>query len=267
MRKPHFLIGSLAVLGFSALVGCGSSDVDDRAEVDDGGIVGDAAMEEDSSTTVPDGAIGPDSGGGTADTGTAKSDTGSSPDTGTSPTDTGTPVGDAAAKDTGVAPPTDTGTPPTDSGTGGVCSVTAAGATGKEPGGAIPVCCAPTAVEKTAVMEVFKLINAHRAANGKPALTYDTKLEAAIQAHCQHMATHTFFDHVAPEAAVASFTTRASKCGTGASGENIAWGYPTPAAVMDGWKKSPGHNANMLGAHTRIGIGKSGTYWGQIFGK
>jgi hypothetical protein len=57
-------------------------------------------------------------------------------------------------------------------------------------------------------------------------------------------------------------------------GENIAAGYGTAAAVFDGWRNSPGHNANMLGANFRV-VGVSvvyvsgspyGYYWTTDFG-
>ena len=32
----------------------------------------------------------------------------------------------------------------------------------------------------------------------------------------------------------------------GGWGENIAYGYPSADAVFNGWRTSPGHNANML---------------------
>jgi uncharacterized protein YkwD len=114
---------------------------------------------------------------------------------------------------------------------------------------------------------VFALLNDYRISNGRSALTYDTKLEATIQGHCIHMGIHSFFDHTAPESAVSSPWTRANLCGTSANGENIANGYSSPAAVMTGWKNSPGHNANMLNSSfTRVGIGYYQGYWGQIFG-
>jgi uncharacterized protein YkwD len=212
-------------------------------------------------TEDPDAAL--DDSATTTDEGTSTNDTSTPPktDSGASATDTGAPP----------PPPTDSGAPPPPADTGppsaGGCSLKLAGATGKEADGMIPVCCQPGSADKAAIMEVFKMVNDHRAANGKAALVYDEKLEAPIQGHCEHMRTHTFFAHDAPESAVSSFTTRASKCGASAGGENIAWGYPTAAAVMDGWKKSSGHNANMLnGSWKRMAVGKSGTYWGQMFG-
>jgi uncharacterized protein YkwD len=148
------------------------------------------------------------------------------------------------------------------------CSLTRAGATGGEPGGMIPVCCAPSAAEKAQIDEVFRLLNEHRMANGRAPLMYDPRLEAAIQGHCMHMATHPFFSHTAPEATVAQFTSRATACGASASGENIAAGQPTPQSVMTSWINSPGHNMNMLStSYRRVGIGRSGRYWGQIFGR
>jgi uncharacterized protein YkwD len=142
--------------------------------------------------------------------------------------------------------------------------------TGGEPGGLIPVCCAPSAEEKKFIMEVFALLNQHRQSKGRAPLTYDDKLESAIMGHCHHMAAHGFFDHNAPENSVGDPWTRAEACGTSASGENIAVGQQSPQEVMDSWTWSPGHNANMLGDFTRVGIGfyaggEWGTYWGQIF--
>lgn len=51
-----------------------------------------------------------------------------------------------------------------------------------------------------------------------------------------------------------------------AGGENIAWGYRTAEEVVDGWMNSAGHRANILSSNfNRLGVGKSGTYWVQMF--
>ncbi len=54
-------------------------------------------------------------------------------------------------------------------------------------------------------------------------------------------------------------------------GENVARGYPTGAAMHDGWWNSDGHRANMLGDFTHVGIAfvaAGGTTWGvQVFAK
>jgi len=128
------------------------------------------------------------------------------------------------------------------------------------------VCCAPTAAQKTTLNELFTLLNQYRAQQGKAALTYDTKLEAAVQGHCLHMVKHGFFDHIAPEAVVKGPFERAPLCGTTANAENLAAGQSTPAQVMNDWKNSAGHNANMIGNYKRVGLCRAGNNWGQIFG-
>nr|PZN24878.1 MAG: hypothetical protein DIU78_11315 [Pseudomonadota bacterium] len=150
----------------------------------------------------------------------------------------------------------------------GTCSLSLPGATGNEPMGRIPVCCAPTEEEKVDITEVFTLLNEHRMANGRSALAYDDALEAAIQGHCVHMQQHSFFDHESEEESVGDPWERAELCGTRANGENIARGQRSPAAVMEAWIESSGHNQNMLNERfRRVGIGHvaSGNYWGQLF--
>jgi uncharacterized protein YkwD len=146
------------------------------------------------------------------------------------------------------------------------CSLTLPGATGDEPGAAIPVCCTASAADQAGIDELLLLLNAHRASNGRPALSYDTELAAAMQGHCMHMASHDFFDHMAPESSVDSPWTRAELCGTSASAENIAQNPGDPADVMESWIGSSGHNANMLSSeYTRVGICHYEDYWGLIF--
>ncbi|MFW6275674.1 MAG: CAP domain-containing protein [bacterium] len=51
-------------------------------------------------------------------------------------------------------------------------------------------------------------------------------------------------------------------------GENIALGYLTEEDVIRGWLNSPGHCRNLMSqSHTIMGIGKSGKYWTQLFGR
>ena len=58
--------------------------------------------------------------------------------------------------------------------------------------------------------------------------------------------------------------------GTHTAGENIAMGYDTPEAVMEGWMNSTGHRENILKSEfTTIGVGcyeyNGRFYWTQIF--
>jgi uncharacterized protein YkwD len=63
------------------------------------------------------------------------------------------------------------------------------------------------------------------------------------------------------------FSARLRKCEYGAGSENVAWGYETGQQVVAGWMSSPGHAANIRGNYTHCGIGVSGVYWCQLFGR
>jgi uncharacterized protein YkwD len=132
--------------------------------------------------------------------------------------------------------------------------------------GDVPVCCTPTGENRTNVDEVYELLNAYRVSLGLSALATDPELEEAMQGHCVHMALADFFDHSSPVAELESPWARAEYCGSSANGENIAAGQRSPAAVMHGWKESPGHDSNMRGNYGRVGVGEYELHWGQIFG-
>ncbi len=180
----------------------------------------------------------------------------------------GSPAANGGASGSDARPGPDVSEPSPPGVGAGTCQVVRPGASGREPNASIPVCCLPSASDKTLIDEVFRLLNSHRMANGRAPLTYDPALEQAIQGHCRHMAEHPFFDHAAPEAEVQSFTTRARLCGANASGENIAYNQANPDAVMKSWMGSAGHNQNMLSAnYRRVGICHHQRRWGQIFGR
>jgi len=43
--------------------------------------------------------------------------------------------------------------------------------------------------------------------------------------------------------------------------ENVGWNHETPLSLFNGWRKSPGHNRNMLDRKIkRAGINKTGPY-------
>jgi hypothetical protein len=87
------------------------------------------------------------------------------------------------------------------------------------------------------------------------------------------MARYLYMTHNDPAPPVARSTAdRMAACGvTGGWGENIAYGYSTPEAVMQGWLNSPGHRANIEnGSYRSIGVGAAvgsngRVYWAQAF--
>lgn len=123
--------------------------------------------------------------------------------------------------------------------------------------------------------QVVALVNQYRASNGLGALSYSPSLTAASTWKSLHMAGYGYFAHSDPAPPVARDAfQRARDCDYRGStwGENIAWGYPSPQAVVTGWINSPGHRANILNtSFTTTGVGvaasASGTLlWTQNFG-
>ncbi len=121
---------------------------------------------------------------------------------------------------------------------------------------------------------VIKLINQHRAALGLRTLAVSPALTRSAVWKARHMATYRYMGHNDPAPPVArSVGERLAACGYSSGwGENIAEGYPTPAAVVAGWLASPGHKANIENpSYVVTGVGAAIatggiTLWAQDFG-
>jgi DNA-binding IclR family transcriptional regulator len=150
---------------------------------------------------------------------------------------------------------------------GHACTLTDPNGTGDEPGGIIPVCCAPSSSEQDDALELFTRLNAHRTANGKPPLTYDEDLEATIQAHLLHQSLHPFASWTAPESVVETLGDRAALCGTSTSGGVFVMNVSSASAAMTQWKSNSAYNDMLLStSHTRVGGGRYQTQWALQFG-
>ena len=122
--------------------------------------------------------------------------------------------------------------------------------------------------------EVVALTNAHRATLGLRPLAPSDSLTDAAEWKAAHMAHFSYMSHDDPAPPVdRSWDQRIEDCGyTYGMGENIAYGYRTPAAVVAGWLGSTGHRENIENPDYRvIGVGaavnEAGTaYWAQTFG-
>jgi uncharacterized protein YkwD len=122
---------------------------------------------------------------------------------------------------------------------------------------------------------VLELVNAHRATLGRGALNTSPALTDSAVWKARHMAAYRYMAHDDPAPPIArAWSQRVRACGYAGAGigENIAYGYSTPDAVMQAWLSSPGHRANIENASFRvIGIGVAGAstgqlYWAQNFG-
>ena len=110
-------------------------------------------------------------------------------------------------------------------------------------------------------------LNLTRNLLGLPVLAIDLRLSVAARDHSKDMLKRKFFAHESPVPGKKTPWDRARRFGTTASGENIALGYHDGIAANLGWFHSPGHHKNMLGAHTRVGVGRVGSYYTELFGK
>lgn len=116
--------------------------------------------------------------------------------------------------------------------------------------------------------QVVSLVNAQRAANGLSALKLSTALSNAARAKSQDMHDLNYFSHTSPTYGSPFDMLKSFGISYSTAGENIAMGYATPEAVVNGWMNSPGHRANILNASfTQIGVGyvADGSYWTQEF--
>ena len=116
--------------------------------------------------------------------------------------------------------------------------------------------------------EVIRLVNEIRAKNGLNALTYDWELSRVARFKSQDMKDNNYFAHNSPVYGTPFQMIKSFGISYRTAGENIAKGYATPQAVVNGWMNSAGHRANILSAsYTKIGVGyvASGNYWTQMF--
>lgn len=141
---------------------------------------------------------------------------------------------------------------------------------GSTPAHALTNCSTSTQALDAAEQELLRLINEFRAQNGVAPLKPSPNLSRAaawMSEDGQRMGG--FITNPPHRDSLGRMPSdRAADCGyPGGAGENLAWGYSSPAAVLAAWKQSPGHNANLLNGFYRvIGIGKAGSFWTLNFG-
>jgi len=176
-------------------------------------------------------------------------------------------------------------------GGGGDSSAPAGGAEGAAPAASTPASGPAATVGSTCNLPNFRAavlarINQVRASGadcgsdgvfGAAApVAWNDKLTLAAEGHSQDMAAKNFFSHTSADGRTLADRVNATGYAWSSLGENIAAGYPSINAVMDGWIASPGHCANLMNAgFAEVGVvcvpGNAGdtysTYWTMDLGR
>lgn len=125
------------------------------------------------------------------------------------------------------------------------------------------------------VSRIFDLINVERRRRGLRALVFNAQLDQMARIQATNMAYFQKMAHVIPQAQLPALNDRARSVQYPYAeiAENVALGYPSAEAVVQGWMNSPGHRANILNpgvVETGISIARSaagGLYYCQVFGR
>ncbi|WP_432946116.1 CAP domain-containing protein [Kribbella sp. CA-253562] len=104
--------------------------------------------------------------------------------------------------------------------------------------------------------QVLQLTNAERQKAGCGPLKSNSALTRAAEAHAADMVDNHYFDHTSQDGRSPFDRMKAAGFRGGAMAENIAVGYSSAAAVVEGWMNSEGHRKNMLNCdYTMLGVG------------
>ena len=116
------------------------------------------------------------------------------------------------------------------------------------------------------IKEIVKIVNDERTKNGLPTLVNRIDLNELADIRAKEIVQK--FAHTRPDGS--SCFSVLSNTHYMSAGENIAYGQPTAAKVMNSWMNSSGHRANILSTDFNcIGVGhyelNGIDYWVQIF--
>ncbi len=114
----------------------------------------------------------------------------------------------------------------------------------------------------------IEITNAYRRMFGHRPVAVNLKICAAARGHSEEMARLGYFGHYSPTPGRRTYNDRLKLVGyTKGASENCALNSSAEGA-HNGWTHSAGHHRNLLHpAHTEFGVGNSGKYWTQNFGR
>jgi uncharacterized protein YkwD len=112
--------------------------------------------------------------------------------------------------------------------------------------------------------DIFRLINAHRAALGLKLLELNNTESSSAAAHSNNMASgKTAFGHDGFQKRIKSIAAQLGNIT--ASAENVAYGQMGAKEVVDTWLHSPDHKRNIEGNFSLTGIGVAKGKKGMIY--
>jgi uncharacterized protein YkwD len=117
-----------------------------------------------------------------------------------------------------------------------------------------------------------EILNNLRISNNLGTVSYDSRLDAAAQAHAEDMATNNYFSHVSQDGRTALDRIRETGYRPVAYGENIAGRQQSDSEVLTAWINSPRHNEILnVGRFEDFALGVAGegsmTRWVLLMGQ
>ena len=142
-----------------------------------------------------------------------------------------------------------------------------------------------SSLQQIITQKIFEKTNAIRTSRGLSELAQNDDMDQLAQLHSDNMVEHNFYSHVdhqgkspsqraddsnfewrriAENIAQVPWHENVLKCGNTRSAESIS------ECVVEGWRNSPGHYANMIGEFNQLGVGVAFTndsiaYFTQVF--
>jgi uncharacterized protein YkwD len=122
------------------------------------------------------------------------------------------------------------------------------------------------AAAQDVVNEVVLQVNSERQTQEIQGVALDSRLTQIAQRYANDMLKRGYFSHTSPEGLSMRGRLVAGGVRPGWAGENIARGQRDADAVMKSWMNSAGHRRNILnGKFQRVGVGRAGDIWVQVF--
>ena len=112
--------------------------------------------------------------------------------------------------------------------------------------------------------EILVHVNKYRRSKGLSKLQMNPVVTTEAEKHSSNMASkRSGFSHVGYSSRIKRISNQLG--GVSQSAENVAYGYTSAKAVVDGWLHSPGHKKNIEGSFKLTGIGVAKDRTGTLF--